>query len=774
MNPTFAAWRKNPIIHLLSSVRFGVGMMVIILVYACIASALPQVRGALEMTEMQIFRHWTFSGLIVLFGLSVTLATLTRIKICWVNAGVLTVHTGLLLLVIGSIVYFAAKIEGDTLLISPKIQLISAGGGQQRVIGEVLAEKGQEWSNFMPAFGGAVRMSIGDVAVDTNGVIMAASISAEAGGETRTFTLDRGSDGELIPGRLIAHLETSGPVETFFDHEVAALYVRQTGATEAAMLPINGLPYFRERYLEEGGVIMDAAGRPVPSKRVAPRIQTAGVNLPTHWLEHWRLPIDVENGGLPFEVKVTGYLPYIARLVGTAVEGGDTLNPVAQVHLSVADTSIEESLVALSPARSMMSRGIPVEFIWVESEAAMKAAMRPLVGPHELQIELKDPPYSKTVPIVPGQRIELEGTSYELTIKNVQSTWPLMTPGFEGASSPMASVDVKCEGKAYNRTVIQRYPELSQDIDEQGVRHREGPYDPNLTLKYRTCADGWITIAAGPDLSEQVAMYNADGSVDIRPLRIGEPRRVVIMGAPLDMTIRSLVRNAETVMTPVVEPLERRRPNIAARSMSAVRLQLTPTGGDANQSITQWAMFSQYPHTEANPIHVKVPGIPGEYEIIYSRLERPLGARLIPQKLSVKFFPGRRNVESWRSDFFVQANADTAPEPSAVYTNQTCTAGAWTLFQSGAAGDHWSYTILGVGNRRGIWTMLLGCTLVTLGSMYAFYVKPILIKRRADAGRNAVGMTLHDEAPRPLQGELGDGGYEEESSVNEEPAEVRA
>ncbi|MEE8170374.1 MAG: cytochrome c biogenesis protein CcsA, partial [Phycisphaerae bacterium] len=37
-----------------------------------------------------------------------------------------------------------------------------------------------------------------------------------------------------------------------------------------------------------------------------------------------------------------------------------------------------------------------------------------------------------------------------------------------------------------------------------------------------------------------------------------------------------------------------------------------------------------------------------------------------------------------------------------------------------------SWTVLGVGNRRGILTMLIGCTLIAIGLLYAFYVKPVL------------------------------------------------
>jgi hypothetical protein len=38
------------------------------------------------------------------------------------------------------------------------------------------------------------------------------------------------------------------------------------------------------------------------------------------------------------------------------------------------------------------------------------------------------------------------------------------------------------------------------------------------------------------------------------------------------------------------------------------------------------------------------------------------------------------------------------------------------------------FSILGVGNRPGIWTMIVGAALMLTGIGYAFYVKPILLK----------------------------------------------
>jgi len=43
-----------------------------------------------------------------------------------------------------------------------------------------------------------------------------------------------------------------------------------------------------------------------------------------------------------------------------------------------------------------------------------------------------------------------------------------------------------------------------------------------------------------------------------------------------------------------------------------------------------------------------------------------------------------------------------------------------------------NYTVLGVGNRNGVYTQLLGCVIAVAGMIYAFYVKPVIKRRRQE------------------------------------------
>ena len=49
-----------------------------------------------------------------------------------------------------------------------------------------------------------------------------------------------------------------------------------------------------------------------------------------------------------------------------------------------------------------------------------------------------------------------------------------------------------------------------------------------------------------------------------------------------------------------------------------------------------------------------------------------------------------------------------------------------------------NYTVLGVGNRAGVIVQLVGCCLTVLGMIYAFYVKPIIKRRKQSSVRAKV------------------------------------
>jgi hypothetical protein len=203
------------------------------------------------------------------------------------------------------------------------------------------------------------------------------------------------------------------------------------------------------------------------------------------------------------------------------------------------------------------------------------------------------------------------------------------------------------------------------------------------------------------------------------------------------------IRGMQTVMVdgqrrlrPVVEPVSSRMSSIVAYSASAIRLTVTPRNAVA-EPYTNWIVFSRFPHRvpDARPLDVPLGPELGTWRIIYSLREESLEAVLAPKQLDVTYFPGMRGIESYRTEAIAK-RPGMPPREVGVSTNNTHTVGRWTLYQSGAAQDGWSFTILGVGNRNGIHLMNIGWIVVTLGAIYAFYVKPVLIRRMKDMPQN--------------------------------------
>ncbi len=81
----------------------------------------------------------------------------------------------------------------------------------------------------------------------------------------------------------------------------------------------------------------------------------------------------------------------------------------------------------------------------------------------------------------------------------------------------------------------------------------------------------------------------------------------------------------------------------------------------------------------------------------------------------------------------------------AIAVNSPTEYGGYWYFQSmwdkpppNSASAGMNYTGLGIGNHRGVYVQLTGCCLAVIGMIFAFYVKPVLVRRRAEQARGKV------------------------------------
>ncbi|MEO1583027.1 MAG: hypothetical protein AAFR96_00460 [Planctomycetota bacterium] len=86
-----------------------------------------------EMTELEFYSWWPMRLLLAIFVINMVVATIRRIEFKFVNIGVLTVHTGIVLIAVGSIYYQAFKREGDTILLASDASAGTVVGPAQQI-----------------------------------------------------------------------------------------------------------------------------------------------------------------------------------------------------------------------------------------------------------------------------------------------------------------------------------------------------------------------------------------------------------------------------------------------------------------------------------------------------------------------------------------------------------------------------------------------------------------------------------------------------------------
>ncbi|MCA9311849.1 MAG: hypothetical protein KDA21_11625 [Phycisphaerales bacterium] len=130
-----------PVLKFFSSVPLGIVLLVILFIYSWIGSAglfyptsplifdqpwahtMPRQWRAFELTEFEWFHTWFFDIVIALIVVNVTVTTLRRIPLTILSAGVWCIHVGVVVLALGSVIYFGTKVEGDTPVIRRNIMV---------------------------------------------------------------------------------------------------------------------------------------------------------------------------------------------------------------------------------------------------------------------------------------------------------------------------------------------------------------------------------------------------------------------------------------------------------------------------------------------------------------------------------------------------------------------------------------------------------------------------------------------------------------------------
>ena len=740
------------ILNLFSTVWFGVFLAVLLFLYSSVGSAMPAVRQhpALELTEFEWFHWWPFNVLIGLLCVTMVTVTIRRIPFRFINAGVLSIHSGIILLCIGSYYYFGTKVEGDTPVFRRRVliylpgmdrpeSLVALPGSRTAV--QVAGERwgfqiqgtNTAWPILSDEHAGETAYAVSVLVTPPSGDPVIRQLLAGYPQYTEDVIPGKGRAIKSI-GRKLVHEQLKlsldyEPQDYFYVMKSWALYVRRTGEKEWVERPIRGLPRYHDRVGSRDLVHSD------PNYRV-----------PLRTLD---LPVEPAPDGDVLDsasVRITGYLRY-AHMQREWRDGGVRLNPVARLSvLSERGRPQTYELQAFDSKRKLSPDGM-VEFRWLdgaEEVASLQADSTALLSVSAAGTDDKiDVPITAEALVGRGGPFtKIEGTPFSFRILSVQDD--LVIPS-SGSVVSVAMVEIETPEGRFTRMVADR-PEMTRDMHgETADPHAPTTTSParvdaRITMTYRP-RSAPIILAAHPT-GMHLVVNGSSGRLFAGDVRLNEAVEVV---PGLSIRVENMWPRAVSEVKPRIVPPESRQRN-AGEAYSMIRLEVQ-TG---RQTETKWLRFNQYAFANERysyagrfsyfPEHFH--GSDGQgVEIMFSRERRKLRNPVALEEFSLDTHTGgcsgqALTIRNYVSSLRFRDNGQWT-EPEDISVNAPTEHGGYWFFQStwdkpsseNPTGGM-NYTGLGVGNRNGVYIQLAGCCLAVAGMMFAFYVKPILKRRR--------------------------------------------
>ncbi|RJP32087.1 MAG: hypothetical protein C4547_14575 [Phycisphaerales bacterium] len=746
---------------LLSSVWFGVSLLVVLFLYCSIGSAVPQLRQQpyFEMTEFEWFHWWPFDLLIVLICLNITVVTIRRIPLRLVNAGVWMIHVGIITLAIGSVIYFTRKIEGDVPVFRRAVAMTAPDGTRAELV--ALPGASTSFQTSQGVYQVQVQSTHSDYTLLTG---------ADKGRKTHAVTLMITPPAgepfarqllsgypeyteDVIPGKGRA-IKTLGralvdesfhaeleyvPATDFGVMSTWALYVREVGQAQWVERPIRGLPRYNDRIASRDWVVCD--------EKVA--LRPIDLEVP---------PSDQADALSEASVHVTGFLRY-AELRQHWRDGGAQLNPRLELAVSGPHAQTQTfDLFAGSDSHNKL--GGAIEFRWLPDASAVERL--PTATESQLVFHVADPHAELTVPVTEqnvGQEAawtDVDGTPFSFRITGVMDNFARPA----GGTVSIALVELRDGEKTWTRIVADD-PAATRDMPTMdGAAHAAGggflEPDPRIEIRYEPAGAPMI-FAALPDGRLFVSAVVPGAEPLQRFVSIGEP---ISFDGAIQVTPTSLMLHAQADIKPYVVPLSARQRD-ARETFSMIRLEVT-SGGTTQ---TQWVRYNEWALPGPEFGVGRLPYTPvvfrlrdgRQVEVLFSREREELPSPVILEEFELishdgGFTGSNLTVRNWESHVRFLDGDQWSDEIKSLSVNDPTEDRGFWFFQSAwdapprnNLSGGMNYTILGVGNREGVHIQLLGCCVSVAGMIFAFYVKPIIKRRRREQAAARVGAA--DEMP---------------------------
>ncbi|MDP7006061.1 MAG: hypothetical protein QF718_07625 [Phycisphaerales bacterium] len=737
-------------LDLVTSVWFGIATLVLLFIYCSIGSSgapvsfaiweptawvnLREMRG-LEMTEFEWFHWWPFKWLVAILCLNMSIVTIRKIPFNTLSVGVWAIHGGVIVMVLGCVIYFSQKIEGDV-LVSRRVVVVEDSGGVKSTMVVTPANSitvndttftitdiNPSWSLMSGEDAGKEVYTVSVLVQGPEDVFTRQLI---AGYPEYTEDIVQSEDpsqpmarAKNILGRALVdeNLKMSLDYDSkdeFYVTQSGAIYLREisedgTPQTNWFERPIDNLPRFND-YLS----VYDEVW---PTDGTLQKLKPLEIDV-----------VQTEGDPIDGRLIVNGYLRY-AYINSQITGGGNDLFPVIWVTLRKGDEAVQTVQLYAFDQNLNTADASLMAFKWISDEdelSVLESSLSP-----SFNAVINGEQYSLNTATV-GDFKQIGDTEYSFKINSVQNNLNI-----SGTVVSLVIVEINKGDKTWQRWVFNN-PSMNRDVAE-GENHEGAPkfVDDNIKMTY-SAGGAPITIVGGLKDKPYVMLTSIAGDTPVvKQLEVGEP-------ADLTDEVTITIDRAEPFTysdtRPMIVPPIQRDPS-ASNMYSMVKIVVPLEGG----SVTSWLPYHHYPFEsqkevvrrfQYKPTVLRLPN--GKLvEFMFSRKRAPLPTPVALDTFEIDshlggFTGNTSSILNWRS---VVKFLDGTDNKLAVSVNDPKPYGELWFFQSqwdppDSMSKGLNYTVLGIGNRHGVFTMLLGCCLTVAGMVWAFYVKPVIKRNR--------------------------------------------
>ena len=664
--------------HTLNSVKFGILLMVLLALYVAVGSTFSGLRAWFEMSDMAFFKAWPMFVLAMLLVTNLLVVTFDRIPFTPPRYGVWTVHTGIVLLVFGMVYYFSNKVEGLALVRVGETVDYYYDGFERSLYVKADRRKAEPIPlKDLPRFAAyAPQLGNADYLARQDGLSGIEPTLRDYDPATRT--------GVAKPLAKVLGLPGDEP------------------------LAFDVLAYYP--YAVVGATYSEADAGKTGLKLTLRDPQTAQERV------QWMVAGDQ---GQEEETIATLRLKHLNR--DDSLTGESLLQAAQSVNNIKWSVRGQSGEFAVEPGQSR-----PLGDTGYTVEATEFLPAFPLFGTGEPTDTLEllvhppaDAPFPKT---------------FRRYILDAKATQTDFIPGVAGAGP---------KGKRQDKPVDADLVLNLTHSDGLNLLPRGGETERHTFLTKPDDKGLWQVVAS--NTAPAALHYDADGTLPLRiDGQVTDPATGRVTPRSLELDVERVAHVARQEWVQEVPPELRDRKKGEGGGMQV--LTVRASRGD-------WQQIVQVPYSpwpDQAPWSFGVLNLPGTDKPVQLQLgntRRQMPASVTLDSFELVPYAGDFTSDSAMRDFkshLTLKNLGSGEKTDAiahlnnpVYLDYKAPAGlasllpgqSWLFYQNQWDPEGQKFTVLGVGNRPAITTMIVGCCLIVLGTLYAFYAKPLIVRR---------------------------------------------